>query len=187
MEHLLEDATPEHEFILGQRRIKNLHELVSVLKEISDIEFSYYSNDSKNDFSSWIRDIIKDETLAEDLLDCHKREETINCIESRIEWIKYEVENMVPEITEDSIEKIDFKIKKEDKTQDEIPETNLFSEIPKESEFSGIFGKDENKKTETVKSPKSYMSSTIKGFLIGLLIGLFIGIMIGRSLSFIKP
>lgn len=171
MEHLLRDAAPENEFILGQRRIKNLYELVSVLNEISDIEFNYYSNDSKNDFSRWVKEVIKDETLAEDLVDCHTREETINCVESRIEWIEYEIENGAQVKEDPAWEKETFR---------KIPELEPLKPL---DSFESL-EKEKIKKEEQRKEHHTRIRFSFREFFIGLLIGLFFGIVIAKLLSY---
>ena len=61
---------PEHYFILctGQN-IKSLEELLDVLKKIDKKTFEYHVNDSKNDFSNWIRFVFKSKRLAETIAD----------------------------------------------------------------------------------------------------------------------
>jgi len=59
---------PEHYFILQDgRSIKNLEELIAVLKTIDQKLFEYHVTDSKNDFSNWIRYVFKSKRLAENI------------------------------------------------------------------------------------------------------------------------
>jgi len=59
---------PEHYFVLyGGRVIKDLKELIAVLKDIDKKTFEYHVNDSKNDFANWIKYVFKSRKLAEDL------------------------------------------------------------------------------------------------------------------------
>ncbi len=47
--------------------VKNLHELESTLNHMTDLVFEHHVNDEKNDFKSWIYDVVQDEQLAESL------------------------------------------------------------------------------------------------------------------------
>jgi acetate kinase len=56
---------PEHYFVLnGGRIIKNLDELIEVLKTIDKKTFEYHVNDNKNDFVNWIQYVFKSNKLA---------------------------------------------------------------------------------------------------------------------------
>jgi hypothetical protein len=59
---------PEFYFWLCDGRlIKDLEELTQVMKDMKDDVFNFHVNDYKNDFSNWIRDIIKNEKLAQEV------------------------------------------------------------------------------------------------------------------------
>ena len=48
--------------------IKSLMELDGSLESMGEETFKYHVNDYRNDFSIWIRDVIKDGKLADELL-----------------------------------------------------------------------------------------------------------------------
>jgi acetate kinase len=61
---------PGHYFVLCDGRIiKDLKELIEILKTIEQKTFEYHVNDSKNDFASWIKYVFKSRHLAETIED----------------------------------------------------------------------------------------------------------------------
>ena len=48
--------------------LRNLKELEAELKTISEQDYAYHMNEQKHDFSNWVKDIIKDNSLAKTLL-----------------------------------------------------------------------------------------------------------------------
>jgi len=49
------------------RVIKNLTELGKALVDISDDTYHYHSGEGRNDFSNWVREVVGDGTLANEL------------------------------------------------------------------------------------------------------------------------
>ena len=47
--------------------IKSMRELKEALEQISDATYIYHANAEKNDFSTWVKDVLLDEKLAWDL------------------------------------------------------------------------------------------------------------------------
>lgn len=65
----LSHVAPEGYFrVANGTVIKGLMELDNSLESMGEETFRYHVNDYRNDFTSWIRDTIKDEKLANDLL-----------------------------------------------------------------------------------------------------------------------
>jgi hypothetical protein len=65
---LLEKVPAEYVFWCHDGNIfTDLNELAEGLRTMSDEIFEYHSNLEKHDFSNWVRDIIGDEQLADDL------------------------------------------------------------------------------------------------------------------------
>ena len=62
----------------------DLYELASGLRAMSDETFAYHSNMEKHDFSNWVRDIIGDELLADDLARASNQLEAASYILTRI-------------------------------------------------------------------------------------------------------
>lgn len=70
------------------RVLKNLQELETALIEISDETFRQHSNEAKNDFCNWVRDLILDEKLSRDLLKSTNRLQAAKNVSSRIAFLK---------------------------------------------------------------------------------------------------
>ena len=61
-------APEEHHFILANgERLKDLKELNSALEKMPDDLFKSHVNCIKNDFSTWVKDIFKEDFLANEL------------------------------------------------------------------------------------------------------------------------
>ncbi len=64
----LDDVYHEFYFHLQDGRVlKNLKDLLHAFRRMAPEVYGHHVNDHKNDFSNWIRDIIKDEKLANQL------------------------------------------------------------------------------------------------------------------------
>lgn len=75
----------------GGRVLKNLQELEVALKELSDDAFRYHVNETKNDFSNWVREVIGDEKLSRDLQKSTTRNQAIKSVASRLAWLKSKI------------------------------------------------------------------------------------------------
>ena len=65
---VLGEAPEEHHFVVADgRRLKNIIELADALETMTEEIFSHHVNSAKNDFSSWVKDVFYDHSLAEDL------------------------------------------------------------------------------------------------------------------------
>ena len=85
----LSDAAPEQCFWVNSGPIiKNLDELASVLPELNDEIFNHHMNNEKNDFSNWIKDVIGDQALANDLLSSKNKNSALKKIRNRLNSLK---------------------------------------------------------------------------------------------------
>ena len=85
----LSDAAPEQCFWVNNGPIlKNMEELANVLPQIGDETFRHHVNSDKNDFSSWVNDIIGDKKLANDLLSSKSKDSALKKIRSRLNSLK---------------------------------------------------------------------------------------------------
>lgn len=85
----LADVPPDKQFWCSDgRELKNLAELEAALNEMSDDTFRSHTNETKNDFSNWVKDVIGDEKLARDLQKSTTRIQAATNVASRIAWLK---------------------------------------------------------------------------------------------------
>lgn len=86
---LLEDVLEDKRFWCQDSRVlKNLSDLDVALREMSEETFRYHLNEAKNDFSNWVRDVIRDDKLAGDLWHSTTRTEAIKSVADRLAYIK---------------------------------------------------------------------------------------------------
>jgi hypothetical protein len=65
---ILGEAPQEKHFVVADgKRLKNIIELADALETMTEDVFSHHANEFKNDFSSWVRDVFYDHSLADDI------------------------------------------------------------------------------------------------------------------------
>ena len=62
---------------------KDIRELKDALATMSDQTFRYHSNEVKQDFSNWVRDVVGDGNLAVNLETAPDREQAAKIVEER--------------------------------------------------------------------------------------------------------
>ncbi len=68
MKSVFEDVPEEKTFWLdGGGAIKNLCQLAEALDTMKEKTFKFHVNKNKNDFSEWIRQVIEEEKLADEV------------------------------------------------------------------------------------------------------------------------
>jgi hypothetical protein len=70
------------------RTLRNMQELREALISMTDETFVYHANAKKNDFANWVRDIIKDESLAEDVQEASNRARATKTVADRISFLR---------------------------------------------------------------------------------------------------
>lgn len=64
------DAKPENYFILVTGvPLKNVKELANALETMNEWVFNHHVNSSRNDFSAWIKNVLKEKALADEIKD----------------------------------------------------------------------------------------------------------------------
>ena len=70
------------------RYLKNLKELQEALGQISGETYRAHANESKNDFSTWVRDVFGDDKLSSDLLKSPSQALAAKAVADRLTWLK---------------------------------------------------------------------------------------------------
>ncbi len=85
----LADVPQDKQFwCLDGRALKNLLELQAALKEMSEDTFRYHSNETKSDFSNWVKDVIGDEELSQNLQRSKIQAQAAKAVADRVAWLK---------------------------------------------------------------------------------------------------
>lgn len=71
---------------------KSMKDLAEGLVTMSDDTFAYHVNSEKNDFSKWVREVIKDEKLASDLGMAINKEQAIEYVAGRLTVLTSQVD-----------------------------------------------------------------------------------------------
>ncbi|MBS3095962.1 hypothetical protein J4480_00815 [Candidatus Woesearchaeota archaeon] len=83
------DVAPEQCFWVNNGPIlKNMEELANTLPDMAEDTFRHHVNNEKNDFSSWVRDIIGDAKLANDLLSSKNRDSALKKVRGRVNSLR---------------------------------------------------------------------------------------------------
>ena len=70
------------------RMAKNLDELATTLREMPEETFQYHATGDKNDFSNWVRGVVGDVTLANQLQKATTQTTAARRVEMRLNWLK---------------------------------------------------------------------------------------------------
>ena len=184
---------PEEYFRLSNGRIlKNLYELMNALESMDDDSFIFHVNEQRNDFSSWIRDIFKDEELAKLISNSQSRQDIIKSIEARLfETNKKGYVELLADKPQHTINKKERNKKAKSKSmakislQKEIPLDKIDEILMKEKEIEKreekieeVEARIENELADlsAKKEPKFLSKEFIQGLLIGLLSASIIGL-----------
>jgi len=68
--------------------IKNLRELGTALNNMSDETFRYHSSDGKADFSKWVRDVVGETQLADDLAKVGTRTRAGRAVAQKVSFLE---------------------------------------------------------------------------------------------------
>lgn len=71
--------------------VKNLKELEEALNGMGDEIFHYHAGEGRNDFSNWIRDVVGDNKLANDLSKAKSRIQASRAVAQRISFLRSKI------------------------------------------------------------------------------------------------
>jgi len=92
-EQLLSEVEPDKEFVVVNGEIiKSIQDLHNVITEMSEENFSYHRNNTKNDFYNWVIEVIGDKRLAHALARAKTKQTTIKKIERRLDSLNKIIE-----------------------------------------------------------------------------------------------
>ena len=87
-ERLLANVPEEHVFrCCDGRMLRNTRELREAFTSMSEETFNTHVNQSKNDFSNWVRDIIRDDKLARDLQKSASPDQAAKSVAARVAFL----------------------------------------------------------------------------------------------------
>lgn len=87
-EKLLANVPEEHVFRCCDGRIlRNMKELEEAFTRMTDETFSYHSNNERNDFANWVRDVIRDRKLAREIEISPNKIRAANKVAARITFL----------------------------------------------------------------------------------------------------
>jgi len=82
---ILADVPEEYVFRCCDGKIlRNMKEFGDALSAMTHETYVFHANTEKNDFTNWVRDVIKDDILAKDLQKATNRTQAAKLVASRI-------------------------------------------------------------------------------------------------------
>ena len=69
----------------------SLEELRAALENMSEELFSHHVTKEKNDFTNWVRDVIKDETLAKQISKANSPSQAARVVKNRVAFLRSKV------------------------------------------------------------------------------------------------
>ena len=105
-EQLLQDVPSGKKFILTTgKKIKNIPQMIGELKNISDTVFKAHINEEKNDVANWIRDVFKDNDLADKIMKTKRKNKIIRLLEKEMKKTEKEFKDMKERLQKEELEK----------------------------------------------------------------------------------
>ena len=90
---ILADVMPEQCFWVNNGPIiRNLHEIADAINYMGNETFKHHVNEEKNDIANWIKDVLKDEELANSVMKIKSKERILKEIKNRIKFLERKIE-----------------------------------------------------------------------------------------------
>jgi hypothetical protein len=68
--------------------LSNLYELKTALGTMHRSAYGHHVSDGKNDFARWVRDVLGDDKLANDLMKVPGQKDAAKLVAARITWLQ---------------------------------------------------------------------------------------------------
>lgn len=68
--------------------LNNIYELKAALGRMHSPAYRHHVTDEKNDFARWVREVLGDDKLANDLAKCQEQKEAFQTVVDRIAWLQ---------------------------------------------------------------------------------------------------
>ena len=86
---LLREVEKEREFhSYSGNRIRSVEDLHDILIKMDEREFMFHRNNSKNDFYNWVKNVVEDIKLANDIARAKTKQTTVKRVDERIRILK---------------------------------------------------------------------------------------------------
>ncbi len=86
---ILGDVSPEQCFWVNNGPIvHNVNQLSSALRKMDDSTFMHHVNDTKNDFSAWVKHVVGDTSLANSISKMKTKKAMIDQLDKRLKLLK---------------------------------------------------------------------------------------------------
>lgn len=177
----LNNVHPDFTFkLVNGGELKNLEELLKYLREMNIHTYSHHVTNSKNDFAKWVRDVVKDEELANEMENYHGQIDMERVVRNRIIQLHDQIQreedfasfkDLLPMEAENT-GNINETKKEESKDVNETQVSKEKSEedvqdIPKLFDFKSL------------DDVKTRIHTIATGALFGIIIGLILGYILG--------
>lgn len=195
---ILSDVPGNKQFYLTNNKgiLKNLQDMENAFLDIDDATFNYHVTKDRNDFATWVKDIIGDQHLAKQLSSTKQKEKMYGFVYTRLSQLNYIAKKGRPKNAKKShIRRIHEKIKSmiRKKTPEERTHKEREQHISKnekvmrkkEKSLKAREKKIEHFEKKLVKKKKEIIiKEMIQGVLVGILISIIVLLIITRYVHF---
>jgi len=194
---ILADVPNNKQFYLTNNKgiLRNLQDLEDALLNMDDMTFNFHVTKDRNDFATWVKDTLGDQTLAQQLASTKQKEKMYGFVYTRLSQLNYIGKRGRPKPVKHShIRKIHEKIKSmirkktpEEKNQ-KLAQKSLFQKQKelkkKEKEIKAREDRVKRFESKLVKKKKEIIiKEMVQGVLIGILISIMVLLILSRYLE----
>lgn len=89
VQRVLRHVPEEKRFYCHDGRIlNNIYELKSALEAMDEDTYKHHVTEEKNDFARWVREVLMDSKLSNDLSRCASSRDAMQVVAERIVWLQ---------------------------------------------------------------------------------------------------